>query len=66
MSRSIELLDRYATESANVFGLNRRGYLYLTAERTRLDAMARQAGIASAAGAGLVSGSSRPGRRDDG
>ena len=52
MGRSIELLDRYAGESGNVFGLNRRGYLYLTAEPDRLDAMAAQAAAASAAGAG--------------
>lgn len=52
MSRSIELLDSYAHESGNVFGLNRRGYLYLTADTDRLAAMARQAEAASAAGAG--------------
>ena len=52
MSRSIELLDQYAIESGNVFNLNRRGYLYLTAEPAGLDALARQAVIASAAGAG--------------
>lgn len=52
MGRSIELLDSYARESGNVFGLNRRGYLYLTADKTRLEGMARRAEEASAAGAG--------------
>ena len=52
MGRSIELLDEYAGESGNVFGLNRRGYLYLTAKPDRLEAMAAQAVAASAAGAG--------------
>jgi glycine/D-amino acid oxidase-like deaminating enzyme len=52
MGRSIELLDIYAQESDNVFGLNRRGYLYLTADAVRLVAMARQAEAASVAGAG--------------
>lgn len=52
MSRSIDLLDSYARESGNVFALNRRGYLYLTADDERLAAMAKQAEAVSAAGAG--------------
>ena len=52
MSRSIELLDSYARESGNVFALNRRGYLYLTADTERLATMAKQAEAASATGAG--------------
>jgi glycine/D-amino acid oxidase-like deaminating enzyme len=52
MARSIELLDEYARESDNAFGLNRRGYLYLTADAGCLASMIRQAEAASAAGAG--------------
>lgn len=52
MGRSIELLDQYARESGNVFRLNRRGYLYLTADREQLAAMTVQARAAAAAGAG--------------
>ena len=32
MNRSIDLLEELARESGNVFGLNRRGYLYATAD----------------------------------
>ncbi|MEN9938848.1 MAG: hypothetical protein RLZZ387_5427 [Chloroflexota bacterium] len=32
MNRSIDLLEQLADESDNVFGLNRRGYLYATAD----------------------------------
>lgn len=52
MGRSIDLLDRYARESDNVFRLNRRGYLYLTADPEQLAAMTLQARAAAAAGAG--------------
>lgn len=52
MGRSIERMDEYARESDNVFGLNRRGYLYLTCDQNRLETMGRQAELASAAGAG--------------
>ena len=52
MGRSIDLLDGYARESENVFGLNRRGYLYLTADPDQLDHMRSAAEAASAAGAG--------------
>ncbi len=52
MRRSIELLDDYARASGNAFGLNRKGYLYLTADETRLGSMVVQARAASHAGAG--------------
>ncbi len=45
MGRSIDLLDTYARESDDVFGLTRRGYLYLTADSNRLATMARQANV---------------------
>jgi glycine/D-amino acid oxidase-like deaminating enzyme len=34
MNRSIDLMERLAQESGNSFHLNRRGYLYVTAEET--------------------------------
>jgi glycine/D-amino acid oxidase-like deaminating enzyme len=54
MGRSIELLDVYARESDNAFGLNRRGYLYVTGDQDNLRIMAQQAEAASAAGAGTL------------
>ena len=32
MNRSIELMEELADESGNIFHLNRRGYLYVTAD----------------------------------
>lgn len=36
MNRSIDLLEELAMRSGNAFHLNRRGYLYVTADRDRL------------------------------
>jgi glycine/D-amino acid oxidase-like deaminating enzyme len=36
MNRSIDLLEKHARQSGNVFNLNRRGYLYLTANAERI------------------------------
>ncbi len=52
MNRSIELLDKYADESDNVFGLNRRGYLYLTSAHDGLSRLAANAARSTNAGAG--------------
>ena len=49
-NRSIDLIEGLARESGNAFGLNRRGYLYVTAERDRLAAL--QAGAERSAGFG--------------
>lgn len=54
MNRSIDLLEEFAGESDNVFGLSRRGYLFVTADQERLDRMAAQAAVTSAFGAGEV------------
>jgi glycine/D-amino acid oxidase-like deaminating enzyme len=54
MSRSIDLLERMATESGNVFGLNRRGYLFVTAEEPRFHRMVEDAHHTSTLGAGPV------------
>ncbi|MCP4309362.1 MAG: FAD-binding oxidoreductase [bacterium] len=52
MNRSVELLDRYAIESNDIFDLNRRGYLYLTSDTAALDQIAATAAAATTAGAG--------------
>ncbi len=52
MNRSIDLLEQLAGESDNFFSLNRRGYVFLTAEPERAQAMQAFAEEASALGAG--------------
>ncbi len=54
MSRSIDLLEKMATESGNVFGLNRRGYLFVTADAERFHRMVEDAHHTSTLGAGPV------------
>lgn len=36
MNRSIDLMEELAEESGNIFHLNRRGYLYVTADESRI------------------------------
>jgi glycine/D-amino acid oxidase-like deaminating enzyme len=52
MNRSIDLLEELARESGNVFRLNRRGYLFATADPARVPAFVRAAEEATARGAG--------------
>jgi glycine/D-amino acid oxidase-like deaminating enzyme len=52
MNRSIDLLEELARESDNVFRLNRRGYLFTTAETGRIAQFARAAEEAAVLGAG--------------
>jgi sarcosine oxidase, subunit beta len=54
MNRSIDLMEELADESGNAIGLNRRGYLYVTAEPDRLRSLIESAETASACGAGPV------------
>jgi glycine/D-amino acid oxidase-like deaminating enzyme len=54
MNRSIDLLEDLARESANVFRLNRRGYLFATADPGRVAPLLAAAEEASALGAGPV------------
>src|SRR6266540_3988405 len=54
MDRSIDLLEELAVESANVFRLNRRGYLFATAEVKRVARFVCAAEEAAALGAGPV------------
>lgn len=52
MNRSIDLLEELARESGNVFRLNRRGYLFATAEPGRVAQFERAASATAALGAG--------------
>jgi hypothetical protein len=51
-NRSIELMDQLADASGNVFRMNRRGYVYFTADPGRLSRMQESAAAISAAGGG--------------
>src|SRR3954467_11730215 len=52
VSRSIDLLEETARESANFFRMNRRGYLFATADEARLHEMQATAAEVSAFGMG--------------
>ncbi len=53
-NHSISLLEELAEDSGDYFGLSRRGYLFVTADSDRLDAMTRQAEVSSDYGTGPV------------
>jgi glycine/D-amino acid oxidase-like deaminating enzyme len=52
MNRSIDILEGLARESGNIFNLNRRGYLFATADPARIENLKRMAEESSALGAG--------------
>ncbi len=52
MNHSIDRLDELARATANAFHLNRRGYLYATADPQQVDRLAQAAAAASSLGAG--------------
>ena len=52
MNRSIDLLEALAEESDNFFDMNRRGYVFLTADAHHAQAMHEQAAAISQLGAG--------------
>lgn len=54
MNRSIDWLERWARESGNRFLLNRRGYVYFTADAGRVDHFRQAAQAVSQLGAGEV------------
>jgi len=54
MNRSIDLLEALARESGNAFHLNRRGYLYATADPTRIPLLRQAAEESAGLGAGPV------------
>ena len=52
MNRSIDLMEELADESGNVFRMNRRGYLYLTAQESNVEELGITARRSSSLGAG--------------
>jgi len=52
MNRSIDLMEQMAYHSGNIFHLNRRGYLYMTADPDRITIFRQNAEVASKLGAG--------------
>lgn len=52
MNRSIDILEDLAEKSGNIFHLNRRGYLYLTARPENLEEFTATAQVPSRLGAG--------------
>ncbi len=54
MNRSVDLLEELARESGNVFLMNRRGYLFATAQPAQAERYVRAAEEAAALGAGPV------------
>jgi glycine/D-amino acid oxidase-like deaminating enzyme len=60
MNRSIDLLEELARESDNAFHLNRRGYLFATADPDRAGDLARAARRAADLGAGPARMHARP------
>ena len=54
MNRSIDLLEELARESGNVFRMNRRGYVFVTADPARASDFVRRAEEAARLGAGPV------------
>ena len=54
MNRSIDLMEELAGESDNAFHMNRRGYLYATAEPARIPWLRRTAEESAVLGAGPV------------
>ncbi|HTP01079.1 MAG TPA: FAD-dependent oxidoreductase, partial [Anaerolineales bacterium] len=52
MNRSIDILDELAQQSGNMFRMNRRGYLYVTADLSRVDEFEEHAARIADLGAG--------------
>lgn len=52
MGRSIDILEALADQSGNVFGMNRRGYLYVTRSAAGAQGLLRSAQAAAELGAG--------------
>ena len=54
MNRSIDILEELAAESGNAFNMNRRGYLYATADKNRIVDFERAALESESLGAGAA------------
>src|SRR5258706_13249034 len=52
MNRSIDLMETLAEASGNIFRMNRRGYLYVTADETKIADMENASRLTSSLGAG--------------
>ena len=52
MNRSIDLMEELADESGNIFHLNRRGYLYVTADENQIPDLIKRSERISSLGAG--------------
>lgn len=52
MNRSIDLMESLADESGNIFRMNRRGYLYVTADQTKVPELENASRVISELGAG--------------
>jgi glycine/D-amino acid oxidase-like deaminating enzyme len=52
MNRSIDLMESLAEESGNIFRMNRRGYLYVTADENKIADMENASRLTSSLGAG--------------
>jgi glycine/D-amino acid oxidase-like deaminating enzyme len=52
MNRSIDIMEALADESGNVFRMNRRGYLYVTADNSKVPALIERSKRTSNLGAG--------------
>lgn len=52
MNRSIDLMENLAEESGNVFRMNRRGYLYVTADEDKIGEIKSASDLISSLGAG--------------
>lgn len=63
MNRSIDLLESYSVESGDAFGLNRRGYVFVTGDEAEMARMAGAALATSSLGAGALR-THETGRRD--
>ena len=54
MNRSIDLMESLADESGNVFRMNRRGYLYVTADENKIAGLRSASDLISSLGAGPI------------
>jgi glycine/D-amino acid oxidase-like deaminating enzyme len=52
MNRSIDLLEGFATQTANAFHMTRQGYLYVTADAARLAQMREESRLITSLGGG--------------
>jgi glycine/D-amino acid oxidase-like deaminating enzyme len=52
LNRSIDLMEALADESGNIFRMNRRGYLYVTGEESKLPDLQAESARTSSLGAG--------------